>query len=166
MHPLWKEKEEEEVTGRNRRVQPSDAQAQRGRSASWGCMQKQQMLQHTGLQPSETSLPVNRSEDETLFMFMEVELLSCTSELYLSPSGTKDVGTVRTDVWLSLFSIFSSLFLHCSLILIEDGRCALQLSVLVQSILKHRVVWACVSAQSALGQRPVPALLSPHPPSK
>lgn len=61
-------------------------------------MQKRQMLQHTGLQPSETSLPVNRGKDETLFMFMEVELLSCTSEQYLSPSGTKDVGTVRTDV--------------------------------------------------------------------
>lgn len=101
---------------------------------------------------------------KTLMMFVEVELLSSTSALFLPPSGIKGSGTVRTHVWLTLVSLSSLPF--CSLIFIEDGRCVLQLSVLVHSILKHTDVWGCVSAQSALGHRPVPALPSPHPPSK
>lgn len=47
----------------------------------------------------------------------------------------------------------------------EAGRCALWRFLSVQSILKHRFVWACICLHAAWGQSihwPVPALLSPH----
>lgn len=133
-------------------MNPSDAQARRGKGASRGCMQKERMLQQTGWQPRETALPVNGGKDEDADdVYGSTTIVEHVRIIPFSIRNQRQRYSMYRCVTNACFSIFSSLFQGCSLMFIADGRCALEPSVLVQSILKHRVVWACVSAQSALG---------------
>lgn len=128
-------------------------------------MQKLHMLQHSRSQLNETSLSANGGKNEDCDgVYGSRTLVEYVWTAPLSIRHQRQQCRTYRCVPNACSSIFSSLSQLCSLIFIEDGRCALQPSALVQSILK--LVWACVSAQSAWGPRPVPGLLSPQPPSK
>lgn len=166
MHPLWNK----EVSRRRRRIQagvegfnPGDAQAQCCGNASGGCMQTHNASSRRV--PAEWILPpCERSQRPSCWWFWwkEKHCPVRLSHSFRNRQWCRQHWCVTKACFFSL----SSLFWGCSLIFTEGGRCALQPSVLEQSILKHRFVWVCVSAQPAWGQWPVPALLSPHPPSK
>lgn len=174
MHPLWN-KEVSSRRRRRRRIQagveglnPSDAQARCSRDASGGCMQTHNASSHRATaERIKSSLPVNGATDHDADgSDGRRNTVQYVWASHFATSNQREWCRQHWCVTKACFFSLSSLFWGCSLIFTEGGRCALQPSVLEQSILKHRFVWVCVSAQPAWGQWPVPALLSPPPPSK